>query len=112
MGGTGACRPRAAATDDSAMGPDLDLQDDRILGAREVGEGRATGRTTARLRGESLVLDNGREVGIIASFRPRPAALLASGPARRRPSQGPLRGRRFGRSGGLGLLTEELLLAE
>ena len=94
------------------MGPDLDLQDDRILGAREVREGLAALRTTAPLGGEFVVLDDGRKMGIIAPLRTRPAALLASGPTRWRLGGGRQRGRRFGRGGGLGLSAEELLLAD
>jgi len=58
-----------------------------------------------------VVLDHGREMGIIAAVGPRTAALLAPGPTRR---WGGVRRRagRFGRRGGLGLSTEELLLPE
>jgi hypothetical protein len=112
MGGTGAGGPRASAADDPAMGAAVDLQDDRILGARKVIEGRAAPRAAAPLGGESVILDDGREVGIVASFGPRLARLLASGPTHWRVGRGGERGRRLGRGGGLGLSTEELLLAE
>ncbi|MBV8383049.1 MAG: hypothetical protein JOZ63_10595 [Planctomycetaceae bacterium] len=59
-----------------------------------------------------MVLDDGREVGIIAAFRAGSAALLAARPPRRRVGAGRVRGRRDGRRGGLGLAPEELLLAE
>jgi hypothetical protein len=42
MGGTAAGGPITTSTDDSAMGPDLDLEDFGILGTREVGEGLTT----------------------------------------------------------------------
>jgi hypothetical protein len=58
-----------------------------------------------------VVLGFSREMGIIASFRTRPAAPLTSGPARRRPREVRRVPRRLGRGGGLGLSTEELLLA-
>jgi hypothetical protein len=93
------------------MGPDIDLEDDRILGAGEVVERLAAPRATAPLGGELVVLDDGREVGIVASFGPRLARLLASRPTRWRVGRGGERGRRLGR-GGLGLSAEELLFAE
>ena len=37
------------------MGPDIDLQDDGILGAREVVEGLAAPRTTTLIGGEDDV---------------------------------------------------------
>jgi hypothetical protein len=94
------------------MGADIDLQEDRILGAREVVEGLAAPRATALLGGELVILDDGREVGMIASFGPRLARLLASGPTRWRVGRGGERCRRLWRGGGLGLSTEERLLAE
>jgi hypothetical protein len=97
--------------DDPAMRPDVDLQDEGILGAREVVEGLAAPRAAALLGGESVILDDGREVGIVASSGPRLARLLASGPTHWRVGRGGERVRRPGR-GGLGLSTEELLLAE
>src|SRR5947209_4763793 len=112
MGGTGAGGPVASSADDPAMGADIDLQDDRILGAGEVVEGPSAPRATTPIAGESVVLDDGREVGIVASSGPRLARLLASGPTRWRVGRGGERGRRPGRGGGLGLSTEELLLAE
>jgi hypothetical protein len=112
MGGTRAGGAIAAATDDPAMGADVDLQEDRILGAGEVVEGPAAPRATAPLGGELVILDDGREVGIVASPGARLARLLASGPTRWRVGRGGERGRRLGRGGGLGLSTEELLFAE
>jgi len=111
MGGTGAGGPVASAADDPAMSPDIDLQDDRILGAGKVVEGPATPRTTTWLRGEWMVLDDGREMGIIAPLGAGLARLLASGPRRWRGGRGGERGRRWGR-GGLRLSAEELLFAE
>jgi hypothetical protein len=112
MGGTRAGRPIATTADDPAMGPDIDLEDDRILGAREVVEGLATARTAALLRGELVVLDHSREVGMIAPLGPLLTALLTALSAGRR--RAGVRGRvgRFGGGAGLGLSAEELLLAE
>jgi hypothetical protein len=62
--------------------------------------------------GEWVVLDDGREVGIVASLGPRLAGLLASAPRRRRVGWSGERSCRPGGSGGLGLSAEELLLAE
>lgn len=100
------------AADDPTMSPDLDFEDDRILGAGEVGEGLATPRATALIGGELVVLDDGREMGIVASLGPRLAGLLASGATRWRVGRGGERGRGIGSGCGLGLSTEELLLAE
>jgi hypothetical protein len=111
MGGTGTGGPIAAAADDSAMGADVDLQEDRILGAREVVEGLAAPRATALIGAESVVLDDGREMGIVTPFGTGFAGLLTSGPTRWRVGGGGERGRRLG-GGGLGLSTEELLFAE
>jgi hypothetical protein len=94
------------------MGPDIDLEDDRILGTGKVVEGLAALRTTTLLRGELVVLDDSREVGIITSFGTGLAGLLASGPTRWRVGRGGERGGRWGRSSGLGFSTEELLLTE
>jgi hypothetical protein len=94
------------------MSSDIDLKDDRILGAGKVVEGLAALRATALLGGQSVVLDNGREMGIITPLGPRLAGLLASGPTRWLGGRGGERGGRWGRGGGLGLSTEELLLAE
>jgi hypothetical protein len=93
------------------MGADLDLQDDRILRPREVREGLTTPGTPALLGREFVIFDDGREVGIITPLGTGPAVLLAAGPSRRGLRRGRPRGRRFGRGGGLGLSTEELLLA-
>src|SRR5271170_4215420 len=51
-------------------------------------------------------------MGVVASRRTRPTGLLAAPPTRRRLGAGRVRGRRSGRRGGLGLATEELLLAK
>ena len=59
-----------------------------------------------------MVLDDGREMGIITPLGPRLAGLLASRPTRWRVGRGGERGGRWGRGGGLGLSTEELLLAK
>jgi hypothetical protein len=94
------------------MGPHVDLQDDRILGPREVVEGLAAPRTTALLRREFVVLGDGREMGIVTPLWTRLARLLTSGPTRWCFGRGYERGCRFGYGGGLGLSAEELLLAE
>jgi hypothetical protein len=107
MGSAGAGGSIASAADDPAMGADVDLEDDRILGAGKVIEGLATPRTTTLLRGELVVLDDGREMGIVTPLGTGLAWLLASGPTRWRGG----RGRRWGR-GGLRLSAEELLFAE
>jgi hypothetical protein len=77
----------------------------------EVVEGLAAPRTPALLWGELVILDDGREVGIVASFGPRLARLLAPGPTRWRVDRGGERCRRLG-GGGLGLSTKELMFAE
>ena len=59
-----------------------------------------------------MVLDDGREMGIVAPIRTWLARLLTSGPTRWWFGRGCERGRRFGRGGGLGLSAEELLLSE
>src|SRR5262249_7269520 len=110
--GTGTSGPIAVAANDPAMGSDLDLQEDRILGAGEVGKGLTAPRATALLGGQDMVLGDSREVGVIASFGPGPTGLLAARPAWRRTGVGRIRGRRGGRRGGLGLAAEELLIAE
>src|SRR5205823_1741460 len=112
MSGTGASRPIATATDDPAMSPDLDLQDGRVLGAREVREGLATPRTTGVFGEEFVILDDGRELGIIASPGTGPTALLTARPPRQWRGGGRRRDRRCGRRGRFGLSAEELLLAE
>jgi hypothetical protein len=98
--------------DDPAMRPDIDLQDDGILGAREVVEGLAAPRTTTRIGGKDNVLDDDWEVGIVTPFWPWLARLLTSGPTRWCLGRVCERGRRFGRGGRFCLSTEELLLAE
>ena len=94
------------------MGPDLDLQDDGILGAGEVGERLATPRATALLGRKDLRLVDGRKVGVIASLWTWPTGLLAARPTRRRVGAGRIRGCRSRRRGGLGLAPKELLLAK
>ena len=111
MGGTGTGGPIAASADDPAIGSDVDLEEDRILGAGKVVEGLAAPRATALIGGELMVLDDGREVGIVASLGTGLAGLLTSGATRWRVDRSDERGRRLGR-GGLGRSTEELLLAE
>ena len=94
------------------MGADVDLQDDRILGAREVVEGLAAPRTPTLIGGECDVLGDGRELGIVAPLWARLARLLATTPTRRRVGRGGERGGGFGRGGRLGLAAEELLLTQ
>jgi hypothetical protein len=93
------------------MGADIDLEDDRILGAGKVVEGLAAPRTPALLRGELVVLGDGREMGIITSLGTGLAGLLTSVPTRWRVGRGGERCGRLG-GGGLGFSAEELLLAE
>jgi len=100
------------AANDPPMGPNLDLQDDGILGAGEVGEGLTTPRATALLRRKDLRFVNGRKMGVIASLRTWPTGLLAARPTRRGVGAGRIWGRRSRRRGGLGLAPEELLLAK
>ena len=78
MSTTRASRSITATANDSAMGPDIDLQDCGILGAWEIGERLTTPRAVALVGRQDLVFDNGREVGIIAAFRTGPTALLAT----------------------------------
>jgi hypothetical protein len=94
------------------MSPDVDLQNDRIVAAGEVVEGLAAPRAAALIGGELVVLDDGREMGIVASLGTGFARLLTSGPTRWRVGRGRQRGRRWGRGGGFRLSAEELLLAE
>src|SRR5277367_190800 len=112
MSGTRTGGSITAAANDSAMSPDIDLQYDGILGAREIGEGLTTPRAAALVGRKDLVFDNGREVGIIASFRTGPTALLATRPSRRRVGVGCIRSGRSRRRGGLGFAPKELLLSK
>ena len=111
MSGAGASGAVPAAANDPAMGPDLDLQDDRILSAGEVGERLTTPRAPALLRRKDLRVLDGREVGVIAALGTWPTGSLAARPTRR-VGAGRIRGRRSCRRGGLGLTPEELLLAK
>ena len=94
------------------MGPDVDLQEDGILGAGELGEGLTTPGATALFGGQGVVFGDGREVGMITSLGPRPTGSLAPRPPGRRIGAGWIRGRRSGHRRGLGLAPEELLLVE
>src|SRR5271157_21798 len=78
MSGTRAGGSITAAANDSAMGPDIDLQDGGILGAREIGERLTTPRAAALVGRQDLVFDNVREMGIIAALRTGLTALLAT----------------------------------
>jgi hypothetical protein len=100
------------AANDAAMSANVDFEDEGILGARELVEGKIALRTTALLGGQDVVFRDGREMGIIASFGPGAIGLLAAPSRRRWVGAGRIRGRRSGRGGGLGLAAEELLLAE
>jgi hypothetical protein len=100
------------AANDAAMGPDVDLQDEGILRAGEVGEGLTAPRTSASLGGQDVVLGDGREVGVIASRGPGVTGLLAARSPWRRIGVGWIGGRRGGGRGGLGLAAEELLLTK
>jgi hypothetical protein len=80
MSGARASRTITAAVNNPAMSPDLDLQDDGILGAGEVGERLTAPRAPALLRRKDLRLVNGRKVGVIASLRTWPTKLLAPWP--------------------------------
>ena len=101
-------------TDNSAMGPDLDLQDFGILGAREVGEGLTTPRAPAPIGRKDVILGDRRKMRLIPASRPRLAAPLPAWPwrRRRRAHSGRVRGRGSGRGSRLRLTPEELLLAE
>jgi hypothetical protein len=112
MNGTGTTGPIAAAANDAAMGPDVDLQDEGILGAGEVGERLTAPRAKALLGGQDVVLGDGGEVGVIASLGPGLTGSLAARPPWRRVGVGRIRDGRCGGRGGLGLAAEELLLAE
>ncbi len=112
MSGARAGGSITAAANDSAIGPDFDLQDVGILGAREVGEWLTTPRATAFLRWKDLRVVHGRKVGVIASLRTWPTGLLAARQPWRRTGAGRVRGRRSRRDGGLGLAPKELLLAK
>jgi hypothetical protein len=94
------------------MGPDLDLQDFGILGAREVGEGLTTPRAPALIGRKDVILGNGWKMRMIPASRPRLAALLPAWPWRRRVDTRHVGGRGSGRGSRLRLTPEELLLAE
>jgi hypothetical protein len=94
------------------MGPDLDLQDDGILSAGEVGKRLTTPRATAHLRWKNLRVVDSRKVGVIASLRTWPTNLLAARATWQRIGAGRTRGRWSRRRGGLGLAPKELLLAK
>jgi hypothetical protein len=94
------------------MGPDLDLQDDGILCAGEVGERLTTLRATALLRRQDLRVVDGRKARVIASLGSWPTRLLAPRPTWGRVGAGRIRTRRSRRRGGLGLAAKELLLAK
>ena len=64
------------------MGSDIDLQDDRILGSGEVVEGLAASGTPAPIGCELVILDEGREVGIVTPLGTGLTGLLTSGPTR------------------------------
>ena len=111
MGAAGAGGAVAAAADDPAVGPNLDLQDGRVLGAADGGEGAAAAPATALRRRKIVLLDDGREMGVVAAAWPRLAGLLAAPP----PGRGRWVRGRWGQGGadaGLGLAAEELLLTE
>src|SRR5439155_10501218 len=92
-------RAVAVAADHPAMGPNLDLQDGGILGAADGGE-RAAAAPAATLVARDLpLLQDGGQVGVVAAARPRPAALVAAGAARRGRVTGGRRGRGWGRGG-------------
>jgi hypothetical protein len=94
------------------MSFDLDLQDEGILGAGEVGERSATPRAPAPVRREDLRVLDGHEVGVIAPLGTGPTPLLAARPRCRRVGRGSIRSRRGRRRERLGLAPEELLLAK
>jgi hypothetical protein len=112
MSGARAGRSITAAANDSAIGPDFDLQDDGILGAREVGERLTTPRATALLRWKDLRVLDSQKVGVIASLRTLPTRLLAARPTWRRVGARCVRGRLSRRRSGLGLAPKELLFAK
>ena len=100
------------AANDAAMSADLDFEDEGILGAREVVERLTTLRAPALLGGQDVVFGDGRQVGVIASWGPRPTGLLATRSRCPRVGLGRTWSRRSGGRGGFGLAAEELLLPE
>jgi hypothetical protein len=98
------------ATNGAAMSADLDFEDEGILGAREVVERLSAPRAAALLGGQDVVLGDGREVRVIASFGPGPTGLLATRSRWRRLGLCRIRSRRRGGRSRLGLAAEELLL--
>jgi hypothetical protein len=101
-----------AAANNPAIGPDFDLQNYGILGAREVGERLTTPRATALLQWNNLRVVHRRKVGIITSLRTRPTKLLAARQPWRRIGSERIRDRWSRCSSGLGLTPKELLLAK
>jgi hypothetical protein len=83
MNTTAAGGPITTPTDDSAMGPDFDLEDFGILGTRKVGEGLTTPRTHALVGRKDMIFDDRRQMGMIAAFWSWFAALLSAWPPRR-----------------------------
>jgi hypothetical protein len=94
------------------MGPDIDLEDEGILGAGGVGEGLTAPRAEALLGGQDVALGDGGEVGVIASFGPGATGSLAARSTWRRIGSGWIGDCGSGGRGGLGLAAEELLLTE
>ena len=89
------------------MGPDVDLQDGRLVGAGELGEGLSAAAAPLLLGGQFDEFFGGGQVGVVPAFRSR---LSPSLPAWSRRSVGSGGAADGGRR--LGLASEELLLAE
>jgi hypothetical protein len=62
------------------MGADLDLEHGGVVGAGERRERLSAPGATLLFRGQFQVLSDGREVGVVAAFGPRPPALLSARP--------------------------------
>jgi hypothetical protein len=103
-------RAVAVATDEAAMGLDLDLENSGIRSAADGGKGAAATPAAAFVAGDFMLLGDRGQVRIVAAAWPFVAALLATRPAGWGIG-GCCRGR--GSSGaGFGLAAEELLLAQ
>ena len=89
------------------MGTDLDLQDRGVVGAGEGGEGLSAAGTSLLFGGQFEDLFDGGQVGVVAAFGSRLSPLLSAGSWRSGRAGEALAGGR-----GVGLASEELLLAE
>ena len=86
------------------MGPDFDLQDRGVVGARKGGERLSAAGTSLLFGGQFDDLFDDGQVGVVAAFGSWLSPLLSAGSWRSSRAGGPVAGGR-----GIGLATEELL---